>query len=193
MELVWQRAEDCLRYYLRRFNRFQSYDGITPTHFNEISDDDRRLANKIAARMSAATWVSIVGESIAGVGDWDLLRMTDVEWQTRKQIIRDTLSGLLGHPGIGVARLTKGLHRKRPNLIPVCDSVVLKALGVNLGSRPSQVVVCMDRLRVIGRGQLTRLRELRELSRGLDCEMTDLRILEILYWVQFGPFPPDGK
>lgn len=192
-DISWEQTEDNLAYYLKRFNRFPTYDGAMPSDSDQITDEDRQIANKIAARMSAETWAPIVGESIAEIGDWDLLNMTDFEWQSRKEAIHEVLNTLSGHLGIGVARLTKALHRKRPKLIPICDSVVLEALGVEPGNKADRVISCMGRFRIVGRKQLSRLRDLRELSKQLHSEMTELRILELLYWVQFGPFPPIGQ
>jgi len=189
-EISWERADHNLAYYLKRFSRFPTYDGVIPSDLDQITDEDRRIANKIAARMSAKTWAPVKGRSIARIGDWDLLNMSDLEWQSRKEVIREVLGTLLGHPGIGVARLTKALHRKRPKLIPICDSVVLEATGVEPVNEADTIIDCMDRLRVTGREQLSRLQELRESSKRLHSEMTELRILELLYWVQFGPFPP---
>lgn len=190
-EVCWTRAERDLEYYLQRFKRFQVYDCVTPPNLDSITDEDRQLANKIAARMSAETWKPILGQSIAQVGHWDLLSMSDDEWESRKQVIRTALSKLL-RPGIGVARLTKALHRKRPRLIPICDNVVLKALGVYGGKKADTIIACMDRFREIGRKHISRLQKLKELSKQLQAEMTELRILELLYWVQFGPFSPSS-
>jgi len=130
-EICWEQVEKDLAYYLKRFNRFRAYDGVTPSDLDRITDEDRQLANKIAARISAKTWAQITTDkSIAKIGDWDLLNMNDLEWQSRKGVVHDVLTALLMHPAIGVARLTKALHRKRPKLIPICDSVVQNALGV---------------------------------------------------------------
>lgn len=187
-EIAWEHADRDLSYYLARFNRYRVYDGVIPSDLDKVTDEDRRMANQIAARMSANTWAQIVGQSIAPIGNWDLLRMTDLEWQRRAEVIHEVLGGLLEHPGIGVARITKGLHRKRPNLIPVCDSVVLDAMGVGAGHKADRVTICMERLRSIGCQQIHRLTELRQISRQHEAEMSELRILELLYWVQFGPF-----
>lgn len=189
-EISWERAEGNLAYYLKRFNRFPVYDGVMPSDLDQITDEDGQIANKIAARMSAKTWAQIVTKSIAQIGDWDLLNMSDLEWQSHKEVIYEVFSTLLSYPGIGVARLTKALHRKRPKLIPICDNVVLKALGVDPANKADRIITCMDRFRIVGRKQLSRLQELRKLSRQLGAEMAELRILELLYWVQFGPFPP---
>lgn len=194
-EICWEQAEKYLAYYLKRFNRFRAYDGVTPSDLDRITDEDRQLANKIAARMSAKTWAQITDtdKSIAKIGDWDLLNMDDQEWQSRKGVDRDVLTALLMHPGIGVARLTKALHRKRPKLIPICDSVVQNALGVCAGNKADRIIACMDQFRIVGRKHMSRLQELQELSKQLQAEMTELRILELLYWVQFGPFPPTSQ
>ena len=192
-EISWKRAEDNLVYYLNRFRRFPAYDGVMPSELHRITDADRLIANKIAGRVSAKTWAAVIGDSIAQIGDWDLLDMTDPEWQSRKEVIREVLGRMLEHKGIGVARLTKALHRKRPKLIPICDSVILEALGVKAVNKAGRITGCMDRFRIIGREQLSRLKDLREVSKRLRCEMTELRILELLYWVEFGPFPSDGQ
>jgi hypothetical protein len=191
-EVCWKQAEKDLGYYLEKFKRFQAYDGVTPSDLDRITDEDRRLANKIAARLSAKIWAQITAtdKSMAEIGDWDLLNMTDLKWQSRKGVVHNVLIPLLIHPGIGVARLTKALHRKRPKLIPICDSVVENALGVCAGNKADRIIACMDRFRIIGRKHISRLQDLQELSKQLQAEMTELRILELLYWVQFGPFPP---
>jgi hypothetical protein len=190
-EIYWEYAEGDLAYYLERFKKFGVYDGVTPSHLDRITDEDRRLANKIAARISAKTWAQITAtdNSIARIGDWDLLNMNDIEWQSRKEVIRQILSVLLSHPGIGVATLTKALHRKRPRLIPICDSVVQNALSVDSGNKVDRIIACMDKLRIVGREHMSKLQDLQELSRQMQAEMTELRILELLYWVHFGPFP----
>ena len=187
-EISWEKAEADLIYYLKRFNRFPVYDGVIPYKLDQITDEDRQLANKIAARMSAKTWAPCIGLSITQIGDWDLLITTRREWQSYKEIIREVLEPLLEHPGIGVARLTKALHRKRSKLIPICDSVVLEALGVEPANKVDSIIGCMERLRVTGQEQLSRLKNLRVYSKQHHSEMTELRILELLYWVQFGPF-----
>jgi hypothetical protein len=192
-EICWEQAEKALFYYLERFRRFGVYDGINPFDLDRITDEDRQLANKIAARMSPKTWAPVVGDSIAQVGDWDLFNMSDLEWQNRKEIVHEVLSTLLRHSAIGIARLTKALHRKRPSLIPICDSVIQKALGVTAGNKADGIVACMDKFRTIGRKHISALHKLRELSKQLHAEMTALRILELLYWVQFGPFPPASQ
>jgi len=78
-EIAWEHSERDLIYYLHRFNRFPTYDGVMPSDPDQITDEDRRIANQIAARTSAETWAQVVGQSIAQIGDWDLFNMSDFE------------------------------------------------------------------------------------------------------------------
>ena len=192
--LDWSKAKQHLIYYLDRFSKTVSnYDSAFPDELNRITDTDRRLANRVAARMGATTWARLVGDqkSIEEIEEWDLLQMSDPEWHDRQGDIKRVLAEMLNYPGIGVARLTKALHRKRPKLIPICDSILRQALGIDASSKADQVIKCMDRLRAEGRSNLHNLNELKIVSKSKGTDLTELRILEILYWVPFGPFPPD--
>ncbi len=190
--LDWSRAGEDLLYYLKRFRKtVERYDAASPEEMDKITDGDRRLANLVAARMGERTWAPLVSESIRGIGDWDLLSMSDSNWEVRREAVRGVLAKLLNHPGIGAARLTKGLHRKRPELIPVCDSILRQALDVDSSDKADQIVLCLERLRAEGRANLDTIDDLRTLSKSKGIALTRLRILELLYWVQFGPFPPE--
>ena len=190
-ELDWSKAKDHVDYYLDRFSKtVKKYDGASPSELDRLTLSDRKLANLVAGRMGPATWAPVVGEPIDRIeASWDLLRMSDDEWQERRTVVKRTLAGLLEHPGIGAARLTKALHRKRPNLIPVCDSVLRETLGVNINDKAEQIVKCMDNLRTVGQANIKKLEALRGVSKEQGAELMELRILELLYWVQFGPFP----
>jgi hypothetical protein len=175
-------------YYLYRFGRYQTYDKIKPEDYQKISDQDRQLANKLAARMGTESWKPLIGQSISDIKlDWNLFCMTDNQWLHCAQVTTGVLSHLL-IKGVGVPRLTKALHRKRPNFIPVCDSVLLKAFQIKSSAKADKVVECMEKLRHTGQINLEVLTRLRNLSRAKGMEMTELRILELLYWVIFGPF-----
>jgi hypothetical protein len=184
-----------LLYYLRRFKRYHKYDGITPNSLNTITWQDRELANQIAARMGREVWNSLVGASIECIKQLDLLHMTDTEWNRSKDCLRCALSSLF-RPGIGVARLTKALHRKRPNFIPICDSVLLRAMKVKRGDKAEDVIDCMEKLRRLTQQDPKNLSALANLSKLChDCgiQLSELRILEILHWVEFGPFKPSPQ
>ena len=191
--LDWSKAGEYVLYYLKRFGRSSKYDGVNPDKIDEITDQDRTLANQIAARIGEKVWHPLVHKPITEIGRWDLLCMSDLDWQARRSVIRSKLAVLLGCPGIGVARLTKALHRKRPDLIPICDRVLCKALTILQHNKADKIIECMEKLRQVGQRNLDALSKLRELTRNKGTELTELRILEILHWVEFGPFRPDEK
>jgi len=83
--------------------------------------------------------------------------------------------------GIGLARATKVLHIKRPQLIPVCDSYFLRLMGIP-GEDGASAAALIEHLRNL-RGDLLRtLVDIRKrlLQRGYD--RTLLRIADILIW-----------
>ncbi|MCX6009592.1 MAG: DUF6308 family protein [Chloroflexi bacterium] len=175
-------------YYLCRFRRYPQYDKVEPEEPDRITDQDRRLANKLAARMGKRVWEPLIGQSISAIeANWNLLGMTDRQWLYCAQVTSEVLSPLfVGR--VGVARLTKALHRKRPNFMPICDSVLVAALQVKSSDKATTVVQCMEGLRKVGQASSPVLTSLRNLSMDKGMEMTELRILELLYWVIFGPF-----
>ena len=183
-----------LYYYLRRFNRYYVYDGVVADSPDLITDQDRQLANKIAARMGVNTWSQLVGKSIVDIHKLDLLYMTDSRWKSCEKNLRNFLPEVLVAKGIGVAHLTKALHRKRPELIPICDSVVVaKALKISEHNKADILIQSMDKLRNIGKTILPTLKRLRLLAKQEVGELTELRILELILWVRFGPFKPKAS
>jgi hypothetical protein len=179
-----------LRYYLNRFNRFSGYDGISPRSRDIITDQDRQLANKLAARRDLKCWAPLVGQSIEKVDSvWDLFRLSDQEYENARVVAKAVLNPFLTHRGIGVPALTKGLHRKRPNFIPVCDRVLLHIFRIEPDMKnPETAIACMDKLREVGTANLGSLEKLASTSGSLGQPPTSLRILDAITWLEWGPF-----
>lgn len=117
--------------FIRYDGTYQRYDAVEADPW-DLSEDDLHLANRIIARMGAAPWAAVltrrhevrnalgqvpVSASLAEPADrvtWDALRR---------------LYASLDHlPGVGLARATKILHKKRPALVPILDEVVVRYL-----------------------------------------------------------------
>ena len=175
-------------YYLCRFGRYPRYDIVRPDDGQRITDQDRQLANKLAACIGVNVWNSLIGRNISAIHPkWNLIHMSDEEWLHRAKITKDVLSTLFVM-GIGIPRLTKALHRKRPDFIPVSDNVLLVALQVKYEDKADGVVQCMEVMRNVARQNLHSLASLWSLCHAKGMELTELRILELLYWTVFGPF-----
>jgi hypothetical protein len=166
--------------------RLDTDEGSPPRSFGEI---DLRLANRDGARISASE-IAVVLErrrkieralraialdaSLVGSGD-------TVPWLALRQLF-DAFAGIRG---VGLSKATKALHRKRPALIPMLDSVVQKYLADDdpgaqapFGERALALVrgykIDVDR----NRAALSTLR--RRLGRGR--ELSEVRILDLLIW-----------
>jgi len=160
--------------------------GSPPRSFDEI---DLRLANRDGARISASEIAVVLKrrrrieralEAIAV--EASLVGSDDaVPWPALRQLF-DAFEGIRG---IGLSKATKALHRKRPALIPMLDSVVQKYLADDdpgaqapFGERALALVrgykSDLDRNRVA----LSTLR--REIAQ--DRELSEVRILDLLIW-----------
>jgi hypothetical protein len=166
--------------------RLDTGGGSPPGSFGEI---DLRLANRDGARISASE-INVVLErrrtieralraialdaSLVGSGD-------TVPWLALRQLF-DAFAGIRG---VGLSKATKALHRKRPALIPMLDSVVQKYLA---DDDPGAQAPFGERALALVRGYksdvdrncaaLSTIR--RELGRGR--ELSEVRILDLLIW-----------
>jgi hypothetical protein len=160
--------------------------GSPPRSFGEI---DLRLANRDGARISASEIAAVlkrrrrieralraiaVDASLVGSGD-------TVPWLA----LRELFDAFADIRGVGLSKATKALHRKRPALIPMLDSVVQRYLA---DDDPGAHAPFSERALALVRGYksdvdrnrvaLSTLR--REIGRG--CELSEVRILDLLIW-----------
>ena len=161
-------------------------EGLPPRSFSEI---DLRLANRDGARISASQIAAVlerrrkIERALRAIAlDASLVGSSDtVPWLALRQLF-DAFAGIRG---VGLSKTTKTLHRKRPALIPMLDSVVQKYLADDdpgaqapFGERALALVrgykSDVDR----NRAALSTIR--RQLGRGR--ELSEVRILDLLIW-----------
>ncbi len=164
------------------------YDTRGPGNRDLISRDDVALINRtMGARSSYSNWNRLFKRgTLAGLRaikpEIDVFLTSDSEWT--EQHVMDNLAwvfALVTGKGIGIAVATKILHLKRPRLIPVCDSYVLRLMGIpgqNAGSGVA-LVECLRTLRTQWTPPLQKLqRSLRD--RGYDRSL--VRIADAVMW-----------
>jgi hypothetical protein len=180
--------------FLTRYSSYEDYDSSRPASFDER---DLRLANRGGARISAAEIATILdrrGEIERALQqippDASLTGPASrVQWIPLTQLF-DAFADIRG---VGFSKMTKALHRKRPALIPMLDSVVQAYLtsedvetrsSASFGERATALVRSYKR--DLDRNR-TALREIqRELaSRG--HRTTQVRILDLLIWSVSAP------
>jgi hypothetical protein len=181
--------EDPLRVVLAFLNAY-GLDVGDPSGQASFGESDLRLANRGGARISAGEIAEIlerrraIERALRAIAaDASLARAENsVPWLPLRQLF-DSFADIRG---VGFSKMTKALHRKRPALIPMLDSVVQKylenddlgapalfgerALGLVRGYKRD-----LDRNRV---GLRTVRRELARRS----YELSEVRILDVLIW-----------
>jgi hypothetical protein len=169
--------------YLEKW-RFDYSDPSGPASFREA---DLRLANRDGARISAVEIAAIlerraaIERALRAIAP-DASLTDDVPWRTLRQLF-DAFADIRG---VGFSKMTKALHRKRPALIPMLDSVVQAYLAADdpgptspFGERALALV--RGYKRDLDRNRATVRAVRRELARR-NYELSEVRILDLLIW-----------
>jgi len=108
--------------------------------------------------------------------------------------LEDLYGALSGLPGIGLARATKVLHKKRPRLIPILDDVVQRYLTAVDGPVSGDLATRgVSLTRSYQRELLDQLPILRLVSAGLAADgvvLSECRLLDIYLWAYSGTYKP---
>jgi uncharacterized protein DUF6308 len=159
-----------------------TYDPSRPATFDER---DLRLANRGGARISAVEIAAIlerreeIERELRAIPPHASLTAAQrsIQWAELTRLF-DAFSGIRG---VGFSKMTKALHKKRPALIPMLDSVVQAYLATEadgtFGEQATELVRSYKR-------ELDRNRSgLRALKRALarrGYEVTEVRLLDLL-------------
>ena len=175
--------------FLTAYSGYEAGDSAGPSTLDE---SDLRLANRGGARISAVEMAAI------------LERRDEIERALRKvrldASLVDATSSIPWIPltrlfdafadirGVGFSKMTKALHRKRPALIPMLDSVVQAYLARDdpgtpssgsFGARATALVHSYKRDLDLNRSVLHEVQ--RELA-SRTYRLTEVRILDLLIW-----------
>jgi hypothetical protein len=155
-----------------------------------FDERDLRLANRGGARISAAEQAAILGRrgqiegALHRIRSDTTLMDASIPWAA----LTELFDGFADIRGVGFSKTTKALHRKRPALIPILDSVVQDYLAIDdppdsFAGHALALVRAYKRDLDRNRSALRSIR--RELaSRG--HELTEVRILDIVIWSSHG-------
>jgi len=129
-----------------------------------------------------------IRETLAEVPNKDIFALPPREWTAAREKIKALLAEFLSVKGIGLAKATKILHLKRPNLFPVLDSFVIKfLLNIDISEleKNRQLETGLNALestREIMLRQEDAFKELANRTRDLPIKLTAVRIFDILCW-----------
>ena len=181
------RVADPLRVVLGYLESWRFEAGDLSASFAEA---DLRLANRGGARISAAEIASIlerrraIERALRAIAsDASLVgAASSVPWLPLRRLF-DTFADVRG---VGLSKMTKTLHPKRPALVPMLDSVVQTHLqdddlGAAAGFGERALALVRGYKRDLDRNSAAVRAVRRELAaRGFD--LTEVRILDLLIW-----------
>jgi hypothetical protein len=166
---------------------FDVGDPSRPASFDE---SDLRLGNRGGARISAAEIGAIlerrraIERALRGIAPRASLasRHAAVPWRTLRQLF-DAFADIRG---VGLSKMTKALHPKRPALIPMLDSVVQAYLREDdLGADASFGERALELVRGYKRDLDRNSAALRGVRREIATRgyrLTEVRVLDLLIW-----------
>ena len=188
-------VQDPLRVVLDFVERYPHFDLGVPSGPASFGEPDLRHANRGGARISAVEIGAILERrtaieralraippeaSLAGA-------TSSVPWSPLRQLFH----AFADIRGVGLSKMTKALHRKRPALIPMLDSVVQAYLldddpGLDAPFGERAVGLVRGYKRDVDRNRATLRAIRRELARR-DHELTEVRILDLLIFSVAAP------
>ncbi len=198
---VFSRASERIREYCDiEVYRDIGYRGGYDDHHNVtdvVAAEDLEAADNLYANMSTIDRKRILGDRaipsrLAAVKDSELGEVPDGEWEGVKAAVRPLLAEFLSIPNVKLAKTMKVLHLKRPHLLPILDSFVVKFLtGNDVAKNP----FTEEELLEIGMTSLEMARadiisnrkaflELQTLLSDLPTPLTTVRLYDILCWTQ---------
>jgi uncharacterized protein DUF6308 len=173
--------------FLEARGRREEPEASAPASFGE---PDLRLANRSGARISAEEIAAIlerrraIERALRAIAPRASLAgsASTVPWLALRQLF-DAFADIRG---VGLAKATKALYRKRPALIPMLDSVVQQYLS---DDDPGPQVAFVERALGLVRGYKRDLDRNRAAVRALRRELarrgyqaSEVRILDLLIW-----------
>jgi Family of unknown function (DUF6308) len=175
--------------FLEAYSGYEGADASGPFSFDE---SDLRLANRGGARISAAEIGAIlerrsrIERALRRVQpDASLADGTSsIPWLALTRLF----NAFADIRGIGFSKMTKALHKKRPALIPMLDSVVQSYLTTDGPEPPAEgsfgmraVALVRSYKRDLDRNRSS-LQEIQQELASRGYRLTEVRILDLLIW-----------
>lgn len=162
---------------------YKNYDLVMVEEDNYLTMSDIRLANHMGARMGQKIIQSVmdrtenINSALMHVPAGVELSSDAVPWEALDNLFRVIIG-----PEIHAARATKILHKKRPHLIPILDSVMVSYCQAGIQQPNEDEAASMTEcVRVIKTDIEKNLDTFRELASAIP-KITVVRAHDILIW-----------
>lgn len=178
---------------------YQSYDLAPVEQDDVLTESDIRVANAMIARMSPRVIADIyarapvINAALAQVPPSASLAGAEdaIPWRALEELMR----AMDGIPEVRLARQTKVLHKKRPALIPILDSVLETYLrrvdGVRrTGDAARDAVELIRSYKRELDANLLAIQTLQQELRRRGIDLTECRLLDLFLWAFSGTYTP---
>jgi hypothetical protein len=192
--------------FLKHDSSYEHYDLAPVAHDAVLTEADVRVANAMIARMSPAVVARIVARAprinVALEAIPATASLTAAEEAIPWHALEQLMQAINGIPEVKLARQTKVLHKKRPALIPILDSVVGTYLRRvdrlrSTGDAARDAVELMRSYKRELDANLPAIALLQRELRARDIRLTDCRLLDLFLWGYSGTYTPiylrDGR
>jgi hypothetical protein len=194
-DIVFEKPENRIREYCE----IEIYYGYDDKHTvdNVLTKDDICNANHLHAMIdrynpnesaNLLKNTTKIGQVLEVVPRVDIFALTNEEWSFAKTAIEKLFAEFLSVDGIGLAKTTKILHLKRPNLFPVLDRLVMMFLlncDISETSKSRQIELAIEALENTRECLIKQEDAFRHLVADLEdlpIALTPVRIFDILCW-----------
>jgi hypothetical protein len=183
----------------QRVGWYSNYDGKSVANNNELTEDEIWISRGLASRLFHREADGIfrrrrqIEDSLKKIpSEIDLVDLENSQPIPGLSAVVAAIECMCGVKGVGVAKATKILHKKRPNLIPVLDSRVGKYYAARLRNPKFEIEVndLPDLIESFRRDLGAVKAQIRQLKRQLDVlgvNLTHTRILDHLIWARLEP------
>lgn len=196
------RIDDPLRLavdFVERDGSYRSYDLASVAQDDVLTESDIRVANAMIARMSPRVMAGIyarapvINAALAQLPPSSSLVAPDaaIPWEAAEVLMR----AVDGIPEVRLARQTKVLHKKRPALIPILDSVVetyLRRVDVlpRSGDPARDAVELIRSYKRELDANYVAIAAVQGELRLRGIELTECRLLDLFIWAYSGTYTP---
>lgn len=184
---------------IREYCEIEEYQGYDDRHNinNLISQEDIDAANNLYAMIDRYDKTESrrllsrserIRETLSKVPNKNIDDLSQKEWIAVKNDVHALLKEFLLVRGIGLAKATKILHLKSPNLFPILDRLVIKLLldiDISTVEKDLQLKIglqALERTREIMTDQEAAFTELANQTQDLPISLTPIRLFDILCW-----------
>jgi hypothetical protein len=175
-------------------HEYEVYDGVRVAQDDFIRPEEIALSMMVNSRITASTASEIwrkrkpIEEALSGIVPRCSICDDDaaIPWDSLEKAI----SGICRVPGAKVAVATKVLHKKRPSLIPILDSVIVSHFHIPSVRDRSWGGYAVALSKLFREDLLSVRPEIERMSCSLAARgkpITPCRIFEILMWVTLEP------